>query len=434
MTDILFTNARLIDPSRNLDGIGYLMVADGLITEAELGTPSQCDLSKITQIIECGGACLAPGLIDMRVQSADPGNEHLEDLTILLKAAVSGGITSVVALPDATPVIDDASMIDSLTLRATRIGAAKLYLYGAATKKLRGKAMAELGMMADVGAVGFSNGSRTIMDAMVMRRLLAYSGMLDKPFIQHCEDHKLTAAGEMNESETSTRLGLIGAPSIAEAIIIDRDIHLVRLTGARYHAAHISTRAAVESIRHAKAEGLPITADTAPPYFLLNELAVSTYDTAFKLSPPLRSEDDRKAIIEALADGTIDAIASDHVPVDGDAKAQPFGPSQPGASGIDTLLALTLSLVHQNKLTLLRAMELLSLAPARILNLDGGGLIPGTAADLVMFDPESSWIVRGADFVSNSRITPFEGLPVQGRVRATWIAGAAVFNAAGFSQ
>jgi len=262
-----------------------------------------------------------------------------------------------------------------------------------------------------------------------MRRLLAYSAMLDRPFVQHCEDHHLTAAGEMNESETSTRLGLIGAPAEAEAMIIDRDLHLVRMTGARYHVAHVSTRAAIDSLRRAKDEGLPVTADTAPPYFLLNEMAVSTYDTAFKLLPPLRSEDDRQAIIAALADGTIDAIASDHVPVDGDAKAQPFGPSQPGASGVDTLLALTLSLVHQGHLTMLRAMELLSLAPATILDLDGGALIPGAAADLVMFDPDGSRLVRGADFASSSRITPFEGMPVQGRVLATWVNGVPVFEA-----
>ncbi len=349
-------------------------------------------------------------------------------MSTLLRAAASGGITSVVALPDASPVIDDASMIDSLTLRATRINGARLFLYGAATRKLKGSAMAELGLMSEAGAVGFANGTRTIMDSLVMRRLLSYCGMLDRPFIQHCEDHDLTAGTEMNEGETSTRLGLIGAPAEAEAIIIDRDMHLVRISGARYHAAHISTRAAVDSIRRAKADGLPVTADTAPPYFMLNELSVSTYETAFKLAPPLRSEDDRQAVIEALADGTIDAIASDHIPVDGDAKAQPFGPAQPGASGIDTLLAMTLSLVHREHLSLLRAMELLSLAPASILDLDGGVLSEGAAADLVLFDPQASWVVRAADFTSNSRITPFEGLPVQGRVVASWVGGAPVFQ------
>lgn len=428
MTDLLLHNARLLDPARGIDEAGYVAVTDGVIAHAGPGVADAATRKAAAQTIDCGGACLAPGLIDMRVKTADPGAEHLEDLTTLLRAAAASGITSLVALPDTKPVIDDASMIDSLSLRATRIGGARLFLYGAATHRIKGKAMAELGLMAEAGAVGFANGSRCIMDSMVMRRVMAYCGMLDKPLVQHCEDHNLTADSEMNESETSTRLGLIGAPAIAEAMIIDRDLHLVRMTGARYHAAHVSTAEAVESIRRAKAEGLAVTADTAPPYFLLNELSVSTYDTAFKMAPPLRSEDDRQAIIEGLADGTIDAIASDHIPVDGDAKAQPFGPAQPGASGVDTLLALTLSLVHRGQISMLRAMECLSLAPASILDLDGGALIPGAAADLVLFDADSSWIVRSAEFQSSSRITPFEGLPVQGRVKGCWVGGAPVFT------
>jgi dihydroorotase len=428
MTDLLLHNARLLDPAQGRDETGFIAITDGIITGAAAGIPPTDLLTAAVQTHDCGGACLAPGLIDMRVQSADPGAEHLEDLATLLQAAASGGITSIVTLPDTSPVIDDASMIDSLSLRANRIAGARLFLYGAATNRLNGEAMAELGLMADAGAVGFSNGTRTIMDSLVMRRVLAYCGMIDRPFIQHCEDHDLTVGSEMNEGETSTRLGLIGAPAEAEAIIIDRDMHLIRLSGARYHAAHVSTRAAAQSIRRAKDEGLPVTADTAPPYFMLNELSASTYDTAFKLSPPLRSEDDREAIIEALADGTIDAIASDHIPVDGDAKAQPFGPAQPGASGVDTLLAMTLSLVHREHLSLLRAMELLSLAPASILDLAGGTLGEGAVADLVLFDRQASWIVRAADFASSSRVTPFEGLPVQGRVTASWVGGVPVFR------
>ena len=428
MTHLLLHNARLLDPATARDESGYVTVTDGIISAVGAGAVPDGLARGAAQTHDCAGACLAPGLIDMRVQSSDPGAEHLEDLSTLLRAAASGGITSIVVLPDASPVIDDASMIDSLSLRANRVDGARLFLYGAATRKLKGNAMAELGLMADAGAVGFANGTRTIMDSLVMRRVLSYCSMLDRPFIQHCEDHNLTAGSEMNEGETSTRLGLIGAPAEAEAMIIDRDMHLVRLSGARYHAAHVSTRAAVDSLRRAKNDGLPVTADTAPPYFMLNELSVSTYDTAFKLAPPLRSEDDRQAVIEALADGTIDAIASDHIPVDGDAKAQPFGPAQPGASGLDTLLAMTLSLVHREHLPLLRAMELLSLAPASILDLDGGTLREGAVADMVLFDPQASWVVRAADFASSSRVTPFEGLPVQGRVKASWVGGMQVFS------
>jgi dihydroorotase len=252
--------------------------------------------------------------------------------------------------------------------------------------------------------------------------------MLDKPFIQHCEDHALTREGEMNEGETSTRLGLIGSPSEAEVIIIDRDLHLLRRTKARYHVAHISTRAGIDAVRKAKIEGLAVTADTSPPYFLLNELAVSTYNTAFKLSPPLRSEDDRKAVIEGLADGTIDAISSDHMPVDRDAKMQPFGPAQPGASAVDTLLALCLTLVHQGQISMPRMIEALSMAPASILDIKGGTLSPGGVADFILFRPHSSWIISGANFISDSRITPFESHPVQGLVDTTYVNGLPVFT------
>jgi dihydroorotase len=425
MTATRFFNAHLIDPSQSLDGIGYLDVIDGVVDAIGLGTPPNS--GKFYQLIDCKKSCLSPGIVDMRVQPADPGAEHLESLSTLLAAAAGGGITALACLPDTRPVIDEASAIDSLCLRASRIGGPRLYAYGAATKGLAGHEMAELGLMAEAGAVGFTNSATSINDSLIMRRLLAYSNMLDKPFIQHCEDHALTKDAEMNEGETSTRLGLLGSPSEAEVIIIDRDLHLLRRTGARYHVAHISTRAGIEAVREAKAEGLAVTADTAPPYFLLNELAISTYNTAFKLSPPLRSEDDRQAVIEGLVDGTIDAIASDHMPVDRDAKMQPFGPAQPGASGLDTLLALSLTLVHQGQISMARVIEALSLAPASILDIPGGTLTPGSSADFILFRPDSSWIVKSANFRSNSRITPFESHPVQGIVDATYVDGTAIF-------
>ena len=425
MTDIQFINAHLIDPSQNLDGIGHVTVENGVISDCSLGDAPKP--SKNTKIVDCTHSYLSPGLVDMRVQSGDPGAEHLEDLNSLLQAAAAG-ITAFACLPNTQPIIDDASMIDSLCLRASRQGGSRLYVYGAATKGLGGKEMAELGLMAESGAVGFSNGVTSIQDALVMRRLLSYASMIDKPVIQHCEDSSLIADGEMNEGETSTRLGLIGSPAVAEVIIIDRDLHLVRLTGGRYHVAHISTRAGIDAIRKAKAEGLPVTADTAPPYFILNEIAVSTYDTAMKLSPPLRSEDDRQAVIEGLVDGTIDAVSSDHVPVDGDAKMQPFGPSQPGASGIDTLFALTISLVHTGHISMMRALEILSLSPATILDVPGGSLVPGSLADIILFRPDTGWKVKGVNFTSASRITPFEGQPVQGVIDATYVGGKEVFR------
>ncbi len=426
MTKTCFFNAHIIDPSQKLDGIGYVTVASGKISGIGTGTPPKTQMAE--HGVDCKKATLCPGLVDMRVQSADPGAEHLETLPTMLAAAAQGGITALACLPNTRPIMDEASAIDSLCMKASRIGGTRLYAYGAATSALKGDAMAEIGLMANAGAVGFTNGTSTVSDSLIMRRLLSYCSMLDKPVIQHCEDPALSKDGEMNEGETSTRLGLIGIPSESEVIIIDRDLHLVRRTAARYHVAHLSTRAGVDAVRQAKAEGLPVTADTAPPYFLLNEIAISTYDTAFKLSPPLRSEDDRQAVIEGLADGTIDAIASDHMPVDRDAKMQPFGPAQPGASGLDTLLALSLTLVHQGHLPMSRLIEALSLAPAAILDLIGGTLSVDCPADFIIFRPESSWIIKGANFVSASRITPFESYPVQGIVDATYVDGNPIFQ------
>lgn len=426
MTTTRFFNAHLIDPSQEVDGIGFIDIGDGVVKSISLGPPPKELI--VDRAFDCKKAILAPGIIDMRVQSADPGSEHLESLPTLLAAAANGGITSLACLPNTRPVIDEASAIDSLCLRASRVKGPRLYAYGAATKALRGTEMAELGLMARAGAIGFTNSSSSINDSLVMRRLLAYSNMLDKPFIQHCEDQALTSGGEMNEGETSTRLGLIGSPSEAEVIIIDRDLHILRRTPARYHVAHISTRAGIDAVRKAKAEGLAVTADTSPPYFLLNELAVSSYNTAFKLLPPLRGEDDRRAVIEGLADGTIDAISSDHMPVDRDAKMQPFGLAQPGASGVDTLLALSLTLVHQGQISMTRMFEVLSMTPAAILGIEGGKLSRGSIADFIIFRPDSGWIVTGAKFISDSRITPFEMYPVQGIVDATYVDGVSIFS------
>ena len=425
MTSSRYFNAHIVDPSQSIDGIGYLDIEDGVVTAISLGIP--LENNKIKRAVDCKKAILAPGIVDMRVQSADPGYEHLESLSTLLAAAANGGITALACLPNTRPVIDEATAIDSLSLRASRMNGPRIYAYGAATRGLAGEEMAELGMMAEAGAVGFTNCTSSINDSLVMRRLLSYSSMLDKPFIQHCEDRSLTIDAEMNESETSTRLGLIGSPSEAEVIIIDRDLHLLRRTPARYHVAHISTRAGIDAIRKAKAEGLAVTADTSPPYFMLNELAVSTYNTAFKLSPPLRCEDDRKAVIEGIADRTIDTISSDHMPVDRDAKMQPFSLAQPGASAVDTLLALALTLVHQGQISMTRMIEALSTAPATILDIEGGTLSPGCSADFILFRPDNSWIVTGANFISDSRITPFESQPVQGLVDATYVNGVAIF-------
>ena len=416
----LLKNARLICPAQQLDSPGHLVIEDGQILAVETGNPDDITADIIH---DCGGELLVPGLIDMRVQSADPGAEHLESLSSLLDAAKQGGITQLVTQPDTDPVIDNAAMIDSLTLRAGRLDGPHLYTTGALTKTQDGQHMAELGMMAEAGAVAFSSGTSSIKDSLLMRRVLSYAAMLDKPVMHHCADPYLSADTEMHEGETSVRLGLRGVPAAAEQIMLDRDLALVSLTGARYHMAHISTAAAVKSLRRAKDEGLAVTADTAPPYFLLNDMALSGYDSAFKFDPPLRSEEDRQAIIDALADGTIDMIASDHRPVNADEKMQPFAMASHGASGLETLLSLSLMLYHNGQISLMRLIEALSFAPANMLDLPGGLLSAGAPAHLSQINLDKGWMIDSNQFRSRTRITPFNRQPVQGQARYIWVDG-----------
>ena len=423
MTAARFLNAHLFDPSQSIDGIGHIDIEDGVITAINLGTPP--NESKIERVIDCKKTMLAPGIIDMRVQSADPGSEHLESLPTLLAAAAKGGITALACLPNTSPVIDEASTIDSLCLRASRIGGTRLYAYGAATKALAGNEMAELGLMAEAGAVGFTNCTSSIHDSLVMRRLLAYSNMLDKPFIQHCEDHALTSGGEMNEGEISTRLGLIGIPACAEVIMIERDIRLAKLTGAHYHVAHVSTRDAVNVIREAKKLGLNITCDTAPPYFSLNESKLLTYNTAFKLSPPLRSEDDRLGIVEGIQDGTIDAIASDHRARSKDTKAQPFSAASVGASGIETLFSITLELVNKKIININQAISLLTINPAKIFGINSPSLEEEKVADFIIFDENAPHIIKQENLKTSP--TPFDGEKIHVKILATYVNGQIAF-------
>ena len=429
---IYFYNARLICPASNRDETGYLLVSDGIIADSG---PGQLDAPPSdAEIIDCAGQILCPGLVDIRVQSRDPGSEHLENLNSLLKAAVAGGVTSLVTLPGTEPIIDNAAMIDSLYLRAGRVGRPHLYAYGAMTRQLDGMHLAELGMMAEAGAVGFANTTQSISDALLMRRVMTYANMLNRPVIHHCADATLSAGTEMNEGETATRLGLIGAPAIAESIILERDLALAEMTGVHYHAAHISTAASVTALRRAKDKGIAVTADTAPPYFNLNDISVTGYNTAFKLNPPLRSESDRLAILDGLNDGTIDAIASDHMPVSLDDKMQPFGVASAGATGLETLLPMTLQAVHNGTLPLMRALEALTSAPATILDLPGGTLSQGSPADLILIDLTTGWVIKSDDMQSICRITPFESQPVQGRSTGCWINGEYMLTKPGDAQ
>ncbi|MCC7048160.1 MAG: dihydroorotase [Alphaproteobacteria bacterium] len=426
---VAYVNARLIDPASNLDAPGALLTEGEAI--ADLGPRLFNDgVPEGVQVIDAKGLCLAPGLVDIRVQLREPGEEHKETIATAGAAAIAGGITSMVCLPNTEPVIDNVAGIEFIARRAREVKRAKVYAYAAATQELAGKDITEIGLLSEAGAVAFTDGVRAIASARVMRRALSYASAFGALIVQHPEEPALADTGVTNEGEIATRLGLSGIPTCAEAMLGARDLRLVELTGGRYHVAHVSTAEAVELIRRARARGIAVTCDTAPPYFALNELAVGDYRTFAKLSPPLRSDDDRRAIIAGLRDGTIDAIASDHAPQDQDSKRLPFVHAEYGGIGLETLLALSLELYHNNHLTLPEVIRRLTAAPARILGLKAGTLAKGRPADLLLFDPGRPWVVQESAIRSKSKNTPFERRPVQGMALRTVIDGRTVHSAA----
>ena len=425
---LALVNARLLDPGSGADQPGAVFVEDGIIKD--IGPRVFADgVPEGVTSIDCGGHALAPGLIDMRVTVHEASETHKENLQSAAQAAVAGGVSTMAVIPGTNQVIDTPAQVEFLIARGHEAGLVDVRPYGAITKGLQGEVLTEMGLLAEAGAVGFTDGPRALADADTMRRALSYVTRFGLPIVQHPEEPSLAAGGMMNEGEISTRLGLKGIPVAAEVIMIERDLRLVELTGGRYHVAHVSTGQAVDAIRAAKARGLPVTCDTAPPYFGLNETAVGDYRTFAKLSPPLRDESDRKAVVEGLKDGTIDAIASDHLPQDPDSKRLPFAQAEPGAIGLETLLPLVLELYHGGALGLAEALAKVTSAPAQILGLDAGRLTKGAPANFVLIDTDAPWVIREDELVSKSKNTLFDGRPVQGRCLKTVFAGSVVFSA-----
>jgi dihydroorotase len=424
MTDLLITGARLLDPASGLDAPGALLVRQGRI--AALG-PDVGGPEGIPRL-DAGGACLAPGLVDLRAALGEPGAEHRETIASAAEAAAAGGITTLCVLPDSDPPLDDPALIGFITRRGEATGSLTLLPWGAATAGCAGREIAEYGLLREAGAIGFTDGTRAIADSRVMRLALSYASAFGAMVAQHPEDPSLAAGGAATEGERATRMGLPGIPAAAEAIMVARDIALARLTGGHVHFAHVSTAAALDLIRAAKAEGLRVTCDTAPPYFDLNETAIGDWRTYAKLSPPLRREEDRQAVVAALADGTVDAIASDHQPRDADDKRLPFAQAAAGGAGLATLLAVTLARVHAGDLSLLAALALLTVKPARLIGIEAGRLAPGLPADLVLFDPDRAWKVEAGKLPGKAQNTPFDGRALEGRVLATFKAGRRVFG------
>lgn len=424
---VAFLNARLLDPASGLDASGALLVEGTRIADLGPGLFAG-GVPDGVETVDLDGACLAPGLVDMRVSIGEPGEEHKETIATASRAAAAGGVTAMACLPGTGPVIDDVAAVEFVARRAREAKLVKIFAQAAATRGLGGTELSEMGLLAEAGVVAFTDGTRAIADALVMRRVLSYAATFDLLIVQHPEEPSLAAGGMMHAGEISTRLGLAGIPPEAEVILLERDLRLVEATGARYHAAHVTTAAAVDAIRRAKRAGLPVTCDTAPHYFALTEVDVGEYRTFAKVSPPLRPEMDRRAVVEGIADGTIDAIASDHCPQDQDSKRVPFASAASGIIGLETLLPLTLELVHNGKVPLLRALAALTSRPAEILRLPLGRLRPGGAADLVAFDPEHPWRIDETAFRSKSKNSPFDRRPVSGRVLRTVVDGRTVFE------
>jgi len=430
---LLFRGGRVIDPQAGTDRVEDVLVEHGVIADRGrellprdlLGNPP-ADVA----VVDASGLCLAPGLVDMRVQLREPGEEHKENIASAAAAASAGGITTIACLPNTDPVIDEPSLIEFIARRAAELDRVRVHAYGAITRGRAGKLLTEMGLMSAAGAVGFTDSPRTVADALVLRRALGYARTFDQLILNHPEEPSLAAGGAMTEGEIATRLGLPGIPVAAEVMQVERDLRLVELTNARYHTGPLTTAAAVEAVRAAKRRGLPVTADTAPHYFALNETAIGDYRTFTKVSPPLRGEWDRRAVVDGLTDGTIDAIASDHAPQDQDSKRLPFQQAEFGMIGLETLLPLGLELVHNGFLTLVELIARLSANPARILRRPGGTLAKGAPADLVLFDPAKPWRIDEKAFLSKSKNSPFDGRPVQGRVIGTWLGGRRVHGAA----
>jgi dihydroorotase len=429
MTRTVFLNARLIDPATGLDAKGNLAVENGKI--AEFG-PHACAGADASDpgTVDCKGLVLSPGLIDMRVFTGEPGSEHRETLESASRAAAAGGVTTVIVMPNTDPVIDEPSLVDFIRRRAAATACVRVLPMAALTRHLDGKVMTEMGLLKEAGAVAFTDGDRTIANTRVMRRTLSYAATFDALVVGHAEDPDLSEGTSVTAGEYATRLGIPAAPAIAETIIVERDIRLVETTNARYHFGQISTRASLEAVIAAKKRGLHITCGVSANHLALNETDVGPYYTFMKVKPPLRSEADRQAMVEGIVNGDIDVIVSGHDPQAADTKRQPFGQAAFGAVGLETMLPVALKLYHDRSAPLAHVLKAMTATPAAILGIEGGRLVEGAPADLILIDPNSTFTVMLDGLHSRARNTPFDGRSFKGRAVKTFVGGECVFDLA----
>ncbi len=418
---LLVKGGRVVDPASGRDAVGDVALADGRIVEALAGKPDR--------VIDAKGLVVAPGLIDLAARLREPGDEYRATLESEMDAAVAGGVTSLACPPDTDPPLDEPGLVDMLRRRAKALARARVYPVGALTVKLQGKQLTEMAQLAEAGCIAFSQADAAVADTQVLWRALQYAATFNFPVWLRAEDLWLAQGGVAHDGEVATRLGLAGIPAFAETVALATLLELVRATGARLHVCRISSAAGVAMLRRARHDGLPLTCDVGAHHVHLADTDLGFFDAQCRLEPPLRSSRDREALGVGLADGTIDCIVSDHTPVDEDRKHLPFAEAEPGATGLELLLPLALKWGVQAKLTLAQTLARVTSAPARILGVDAGRIAPGAPADLVLFDPQAPFRVSAQALKSQGKNTPFLGLELAGRVRATIVAGSVVYEA-----
>ena len=424
---ILLANARVVDPSRDFDGPGDVLIADGVIRDLKRGIGA-AGVPEGTDVINCVGKIVAPGLIDMRAFVGEPGASHRETFASASQAAATGGITTIICQPSTSPVIDNSATVDFVLRRARDTAIVNIHPMAALTKGLRGEEMTEFGLLKAAGAVAFTDGDKSVTNAQVMRRALTYARDFDALIVHHTEDPHLVGEGVMNEGEFAARLGLMGIPDAAEAVMLERDMRLVALTGGRYHAASLSCNESLQILRRAREAGLEVSASVSINHVTLNENDIGPYRTFLKLSPPLRSEEDRLALVEAVASGLIDVIMSDHNPQDVETKRLPFAEAAPGAIGLETMLTAGLRLVHSGEIDLATLLRAMSTRPAELLGLPGGTLKSGAPADVIVIDMDLPWVLDPNELKSKCKNTPFDEARLTGRVVRTIVSGRTVYE------
>jgi dihydroorotase len=415
-------NLRILDPSRNLDETGSIVIENGRIAAIGSGTQNQ-GAPEGAEIVDGRGLVAAPGLVDARVFVGEPGAEHRETIESASRAAAAGGVTTFITMPDTDPVIDDIALVEFVLKNARDKAVVNIHPAAALTKGLAGEEMTEFGLLKDAGAVAFTNGRKAMHNTQVLRRAMTYAREFGSVISLETRDKYLGAGGVMNEGLLASWLGLPGSPREAELIPLERDLRIAALTRGAYHAAQISVPESAEAVRIARERGANVTCGMSINHLTLNENDIGEYRTFFKLSPPLRGEDDRKAMVDALAKGTIDIIVSAHDPQDVDTKRLPFADAADGAIGLETMLAAALRLYHSGEVPLVRLIDALSTRPARIFGLDAGTLAPGARADIVLIDTDEPWLATKDSFVSRSKNTPFEDARFTGRAVSTYVAG-----------